>query len=194
MTGRRANPTAARCSLGRWWGTFVGVATLLGAVLACGLAAPSDSPAAAATPAGVVSPASTAPAVAIGPSPTVAGRDAPPDAFLAAEGGDPVAGQLGTFVWFETGSDSPWLPGFPLTVGAGEPLTVRLVPDDGVLAWTARFVPAAVTGPDGAMSLGEGSGSARFAAPGPGTWTVEVFTEFGAGAGNAHYFWRLEVE
>lgn len=162
---------------------IAGAAILAGIVLACGPAA---------TPAGGTLLASQRPSA--GPAASVAGRDAPPDALLAAEGGDPVAGQLGTFVWFETGSDAPWLPGAPIAVGAGEPLIVTLVPDEGVLAWTARFVPAAVTGPDGATSLGEGSGSPRFDAPGPGAWTVEVFTEFPAGAGNARYFWRLEVE
>jgi hypothetical protein len=156
---------------------------------------PAVGTAAAGTPVAGVSVAPSVPSVATrGPSPTVAGRDAPPDAYLAAEGGDPVAGQLGTFVWFQTGSDSPWLPGAPLAVGAGEPLTVRLAPDDGIRAWAARFVPAAAGGPDRAVTLGEGPGIPRFEAPGPGDWTVEVFVEFAAGAGDARYFWRLEVE
>ncbi len=175
--------------------TFRGLATLLGAVLACGPATSSRDPVAVATPGGATTTAPSGPATATrGPSPTVAGREAPPDALMAAEGGDPVAGQLGTFVWFETGSDAPWLPGAPLAVGAGEPLTVSLAPDDGIRTWGARFVPAAAGGPDGAVTLGEGPGVPRFDAPGPGDWTVEVFVEFAAGAGNARYFWRLAVE
>ena len=186
---------APRCSLGARSVAIAGVAMLVGSVLACGPAAPPNGGSVVGTPNGdapASSPAS--PLATRGPSPTVAGRDAPPDALLAAEGGDPVAGQLGTFVWFQTGSDSPWLPGAPLAVGAGEPLTVRLAPDDGIRAWTARFVPAAAGGPDGAVTLGEGPGIPRFDAPGPGEWTVEVFVEFAAGAGNARYFWRLKVE
>ena len=107
-------------------------------------------------------------ATSIGPSPSIAGRDAPPDAALAAEGGDPVTGQLGTYVWLESGSDSPWLRGSPLAVGPGEPLAVSFVPDGDVEAWTARYVPAAAQGPDGAITLGQGTGSPSFSAPGTG--------------------------
>ena len=129
-----------------------------------------------------------------GPSPTLAGLDSPPDALLGAEGGDPVQGQLGTYVWLETGSDSPWLPGSPLSVGTGEPLTLSLDPGGDIRAWSARYVPAGATGPQGAIALGEGNAVPTFHAPGPGRWTVEVFVEFAAGVGEARYFWRLEVE
>ena len=147
----------------------------------------TQSPATSPSPSGAIG---TPP----GPSPSVAGRDAPPDAFLAAEGGDPVSGQLGTYVWLDAGSDSPWLPGAPLTVGAGEPLTISLDPDGEIEAWTARFVPAGAPGPAGARTLGEGAGSPAFQAPEAGTWTVEVFLRFGPAAGEASYFWQLEVE
>ncbi len=165
-------------------------------VVACGPAGPPTAPTAAAGPPQGSSPGppASSPAPTVGPSSTVAGRDAPPDALLAAEGGDPVAGQLGSFVWLQSGSDSPWLPGAPIAVGAGEPLTVSLDPDGDIRAWAARFVPAGSAGPEGATTLGEGSGPPRFEAPGPGAWTVEVFVEFSAGVGDASYFWRLEVE
>jgi hypothetical protein len=174
-------------------GAISGVALLVGVVLACEPAAsPGATIVVAATPAVTASP--TPPVATGGPSPTVPGRDSPPDALLAAEGGDPIAGQLGTYVWQETGSDSPWLPGAPLAVGAGEPLTLSVVPDGEIRAWAVRYVPAAAGGPEGATSLGEGAGSPRFDAPGPGAWTVEVFVEFAPGVGDARYFWRLEVE
>jgi hypothetical protein len=165
-------------------------------VVACGSAAPlTTTTAAAGSPQGSPPrPPTTSPAATVGPSSTIAGRDAPPDALLAAEGGDPVAGQLGSFVWLQSGSDSPWLPGAPIAVGSGEPLTVSLDPDGDIRAWAARFVPADAVGPEGATSLGEGSGPPRFEAPGPGAWTVEVVVEFAAGVGDASYFWRLEVE
>ena len=75
-----------------------------------------------------------------------------------------------------------------------EPLAVSFVPDGDVQAWTARYVPAAAQGRDGAITLGQGTGSPSFSAPGPGSWTVEVAVEFAAGVGQANYFWQLEVE
>jgi hypothetical protein len=164
-----------------------GLALLTAIAVACG--GPASTPDAAAPPTPRASPDAT-----IEPSPSIASREAPPDAALAAEGGDPVTGQLGTYVWLETGSDSPWLPGAPLAVGADEPLAVTLTTDQGVASWTARYVPADAAGPAGAIMLGQGAGSPAFPAPGPGAWTVEVFVEFAAGAGQASYFWRLEVE
>ena len=163
-----------------------GLATLVAIATACGPVA---------TQVGGASPAAAAsPGIRIEPSPSIAGRDAPPDAALSVEGGDPVTGQLGTYVWLDSGSDSPWLPGTPLTVGAGEPLTVTLVPDGDVRSWVARYTPAAAQDPAGAVPLGDGTGKPTFAAPETGTWTLEVFVEFEAGAGHASYFWRLEVE
>jgi hypothetical protein len=119
--------------------------------------------------------------------------DGPPTAHLSAEGGDPVTGQLGTNTWADTGSDSPWLPGAPIAVGAGEPLTVAFEPAIAIERWRARSVPAAATGPEGAAKLGIGSGAPTFAAPGEGSWTVEIHVAFGDGAGDASYFWRLDV-
>lgn len=167
--------------------TIARLAILSLLVLACGAAAPSAVSPNVGAPLG-------SPGASVGPSPSVAGRDAPPDAVLATEGGDPVAGQLGTYLWLETGSESPWLPGAPLKVGGGEPLAMRLVPDGDIGGWRARYVPAGAPGPEGTIVLGEGSGNPSFDAPGPGTWTVEVYVEFAAGVGDASYFWRLEVE
>ena len=144
------------------------------------------SPTVAATVAG------PSPTVA-GPSPTLAGRDAPPEAQLAAEGGDAVLGQLGSYTWLQSGSDSPWLPGAPIAVGAGEPLTVGLVPAGDLADWRARYVPSNAGDPRGAVVLGEGTGDPAFRAPKAGSWTVELFVEFAAGAGTASYYWLLDV-
>jgi len=163
------------------------VSLLMVGVAGCTPTTPSPGPTADAATA-------APPPSSLGASPTRAGLDGPPDATLGAEGGDPVTGQLGTYVWFESGSDAPWLSGAPLAVGAGEPLTVTLVPAGDLDTWTARYVPALASGPAGAVALGEGSGDPAFAAPRPGTWTVEVAVVFAAGAGTASYFWQLEVE
>ena len=117
----------------------------------------------------------------------------PPTAALAAEGGDPVDGQLGTYIWGDGGSDGPWLHGAPITVGAREPLSVTLRPDQPIASWTARYVVATADGPAGVTALGQGSGEPRFAAPAPGSWTVEVHVVFADAAGNASYFWQLTV-
>lgn len=188
----------SRSPLGRSSGVIIGLVLLGGLAMACGPGtAPGSSVDGATRPSGGSPdpvPTMLSSPSPVGPSPSLAGRDAPPDALLAAEGGDPVTGQLGTYIWLESGSDSPWLPGAPLAVGSGEPLTLTLAPDGDVRAWRARYVPADRPGPEGAVSLGEGTGMAAFDTPGAGAWTVEVFVEFAAGVGDASYFWRLEVE
>ena len=157
-------------------------------VVGCG---PTITPPTATLPA----PTSSAPTAApTQPPPSVAGRDAPPDAVLAAEGGDAVTGQLGTYVWFGTGSDSPWLTGAPLTVGSGEPLSLKVVPEGRIATWEVRDLPAGAGGPEEARTIAKGTGAPALQAPGPGTWTVEVTLEFPGGAGQAAYFWRLKVE
>ncbi len=117
----------------------------------------------------------------------------PPTAALAVDGGDPVDGQLGSYVWGDGGSDSPWLHGASITVGAREPLSLALRPDEPIAKWSARFVAATAEAPGGATSLGEGAGPPRFDAPAPGSWTVEVHLVFADAAGNASYFWQLTV-
>jgi hypothetical protein len=161
---------------------------VLAAVAACAGPVRPSSPVPSATALAAPSP-STATSQ---PTP-VAPAGGPPAARLAAEGGDPVAGQLGTYVWRNEGSDSPWLPGAPISVGASEPLTVTFDQVIGVQSWRARMVPSDATGPAGASQLGQGGGEPRFGAPAPGAWTVEVHVEFEASLGDASYFWRLEV-
>jgi hypothetical protein len=119
--------------------------------------------------------------------------DGPPAARLAAEGGEPVTGQLGTFVWGDGGSDSPWLPGAPLRVGAGERLSLTLSPAIRIGHWRARSTRAGASDPAGATALGSGAGDVALTAPGKGSWTVEVAVDFADGLGSASYFWRLEV-
>ena len=158
---------------------------LVGAFLAAGCAGGTS-------PASPPTTAPPSPAPALTPDPSVAGRDAPPDATLTAEGGDPATGQLGSYTWFESGSDAPWLPGTPLAVGVGEPLTVAFVPPGDVASWTARYAPAGAD-PAGARPLGEGMGGPVFGVPEPGRWTVAVTVIFGDGIGSATYFWEVTV-
>ena len=118
----------------------------------------------------------------------------PPAATLAAEGGDPVAGQLGTYTWLSGGSDSPWLPGTPLMAGSGEPLTVTLGDGVAVADWSARRVAAGRADGSGAVGLGAGTGPPMtFPAPGRGTWSVQLAVRFDGGLGSATYYWQLTV-
>jgi hypothetical protein len=181
----------------------VAFTALAAAILAgCGASGgPSGEPGTSGSPMASAAASASAPVVAPGsaalptdpPSVGVPGGDVPPEASLAAEGGDPVLGQLGSYTWLETGSDAPWLPGSPITVGAGEPLSVRFEPDGAIVGWRARYVPAGRTDPQGALSLGEGTGAPAFPAPAAGSWTTEVIVDFGPDVGSASYFWRLDV-
>jgi hypothetical protein len=133
-------------------------------------------------------PASTGSA---GPS---APASLPPTATLAAEGGEPAIGQLGSYTWLDGGSDSPWLPGTSLTVGAGEPLTVTIGGGVGVADWSARRVTAGTSDGSGAIALGQAAGPpVAFAAPAAGSWSVEVTIRFANDLGSATYYWRLTV-
>jgi hypothetical protein len=143
------------------------------------------------------SPASPSPSpVVADPSDRASGTVAagPPVAAVAAQGGDPTDGQLGTYTWGDGGSDAPWLPGARIAVGAGEPLTVTFRPETTIGRWSARTVPASADGPAGATILAHGSGRPQFIAPGGGTWTVEVRVVFANAAGEASYFWQLAVD
>src|SRR3954452_7640141 len=91
------------------------------AVLALGCSGPvgvtSSPPPATVAAAAPSDSAVAATATAVAAASPSAGRqaaDTPPEATLAVEGGDPVAGKLGTYIWADGGSDSPWLPGAPI--------------------------------------------------------------------------------
>lgn len=166
----------------------------------CGSAVVPPSPAAASDrPSDPIATTTTSPAPSLGPSPAASvaaspGSPEPPPASLAAEGGDPVAGSLGSFTWGGGGSDSPWLPGSPVHVGAGERLTVTVAGDVGVAGWTARRVPAGSTDGAAAVGLGDGTGAIAFQAPPSGAWSVQLTVRFAGDLGSAAYYWRLDVD
>ncbi len=127
----------------------------------------------------------------VAPSASPEPLDAPPAATLAAEGGDPVVGQLGSYTWGDGGSDSPWLPGAPITVGLGEPLSVALAGDAAVATWR---VQARSSTDDGAVfAVADGDGDIAFSAPDVGTWSVAVTVSFRASSNTATYYWEVQV-
>jgi hypothetical protein len=140
-----------------------------------------------ATTAASIPVGTTATAAPIGPSAE------PPSASLAAEGGDAVVGQLGSYTWLDGGSDSPWLPGAPISVGALEPLTVAIGGGVPVADWSARRAPAGSATGAGAVALGGGGPPVAFTAPGPGTWSVQLIVRFAGDLGSATYYWQLAV-
>jgi hypothetical protein len=173
------------------------------AAASCSVAAPSPSPsqvdpspATTGTPRPEPTSATPAPTAIATPSPTaspVEPAGTPPAASVSAEGGDPVVGQLGSYTWGGGGSDSPWLPGTPVTVGAREPLTVTVAGDPPVSQWTARRTRAGATNQVGAIPVGSGSGPIAIDAPASGSWTLAVSVTFAGGLGSATWYWRLDV-
>jgi hypothetical protein len=166
------------------------VLIVIGALIVSACAAPTDPPGTSAT----ATSSSRASIDRIGSAPAIlspAAADGPPVALLAAEGGDPVAGQLGTYTWKETGSDAPWLPGARIAIGMGEPLSVGVVGETPAGAWVARARPSGTSLP--ARQLGDGSGIVEFGAPAAGIWSVAVEIHFADGSGVATYFWELHI-
>ena len=103
-----------------------------------------------------------------------------------------MTGQLGTYSWAGGGSSSPWLPGAPIAVAAGERMTVMVLPVVVITDWTARLAPAADAGGAQAVVIGSGTGVPIMDVPGPGEWTLAVTVRFGE-FGSATYAWRLDV-
>jgi hypothetical protein len=119
----------------------------------------------------------------------------PPTAAIAVDGGDPVAGELGSFTWENSGSDSPWLDGNPIHVGTGEILTLTLSEPVEIDSWTASRVPQSRLNATTPVGLGEGAGGVvAFAGPPVGTWSVNVNVWFVDNLGAASYYWLVEVD
>ena len=160
-------------------------ATAIG-LLACGSTGPA-SPA----PTSLRSPVASAASPPGLPTATARIGD-PPIASLRVEGGDPAAGQLGTYSWAGGGSSSPWLPGAPIAVGAEETLVVTMDQPFIITTWTARLAPAADPEGTQAAVIAEGVGQPVLSAPKRGSWTLAVTVIFGE-RGAATYAWRLDV-
>lgn len=164
----------------------------------CGSGPPSPPPVASPGPAsptpGTASPPVSAdpatPTPVIPPIP-----DSPPEVALAADGGEPIAGDLGTFSWDGLVSDAPWIVGRAgVAVAADGTLEATVAGDLQVRDWTVRW--AQVAGGQ-AEPVGDGATSGlglpiAFRPPGPGAWSVAVEVWY-ADVGRAAWYWRVNV-
>jgi hypothetical protein len=150
---------------------------------ATGGSPPVDSPVVVPTPAGT-------------PVATVAVGAQPPTALLApADRTSPrVVGQLGGYTWRGVGSDAPWLPGSPLAVRAGAPLTLVLEPGLPIESWHALVTMQDDRLGEHATAAGEGTGTVGLAGLPPGRWILAIQVVFEGGAGDAAYYWRIEAD
>ena len=122
-----------------------------------------------------------------------AGR--PPAASIAVDGGEPVAGQLGSYTWLDAGSDTPWLDGSPVRVGVGERLTLTLGEPIGIANWTASRVAPGTRDGIGAIGMADGPGEpVAFDPPPRGAWSLNVTVWFSDDRGSAAYYWLVDVQ
>lgn len=181
-----------------WWVIPVAMAAtfLIGACSSRGASgSPSGAPGTpVASPTGSIPAVTSRPVTSGAPSPAATASTEPPAASLKADGGDPVVGQLGSYTWNGGGSDSPWLQGWAIHVGAGELLTATLAGEPEIGSWTVQRVPAGANGGSGTFAMGSGEGSPiGFVAPNPGSWSILVDVRFANGSDAAAYYWLLEV-
>lgn len=135
------------------------------------------------------------PPVTLDPSPTPTGDLLPPQppiAVLTYPGGQPTAGDLGSYAFRGVGSDSPWLPGEPIAVPpAGALGEVFLSEPLRVASWWARVAPAGRAPKPGELrEIGAGDRPIAFELP-AGGWTLQLSVQFGDGIGDATWYWLL---
>jgi hypothetical protein len=113
-----------------------------------------------------------------------------------------VPGELGSYVFEGSGSDSPWLPFDSLsvvTVAAGVPLTIAFEDGTTIATWSAAVAAAEDEAGEAGQGVGgRGSGEPPLAAVATdaipvGRWVLSVRLELADGRGDATYYWALEA-
>jgi len=145
----------------------------------------------------VAPPASVAPEVT-DPAPVIS---LPPLAVLSVDGGEPITGALGTYVYEGSGSDAPWLPAAslePVQVPAGATLELKLEDASAFVSWSAQVAAADDVRGESRTGLGQSEGSERmesaaFASPETGQWVLAVRVFYPDDRGDAFLFWLLDV-
>ena len=131
----------------------------------------------------------------------VPGISLPPLALLSVDGGEPMTGALGTYVYEGSGSDAPWLPAAslePVQVPAGATLELTLESASAFVSWSAQVAAAEDVRGESRTGLGQSEGSERmksaaFASPEAGQWVLAVRVFYPDDRGDAFLFWLLDV-
>jgi hypothetical protein len=126
---------------------------------------------------------------AIRPSPD----DLPPDAAVLVTGAEALLGQLGSFTWRTGGSDAPWLQGTRGSVPPDRPLQFGLSRDVPVDEWSVAYAAAGQQSPERLVALDPTGAPLEVVPPPAGRWTVVLRVRFGAGLGDAAWYWTLIV-
>ncbi|CAN5717805.1 hypothetical protein BH23CHL7_BH23CHL7_08370 [soil metagenome] len=127
--------------------------------------------------------------------------DLPPIARLLAPGVPAAAGYLGSFSYHEQFADAPWIGAQALDLvrlPAGRPqVTVALPAGNSFERWNVSYAAADDPAGSAVMPLGAGDGATieRLAMDPPpaGEWVISVSLWFAEGAGDATYYWSVEV-
>lgn len=154
--------------------------------------APSPEPSPTGRPTASVAPEVTEP---------VPGISLPPLALLSVDGGEPMTGELGTYVYEGSGSDAPWLPAASLEsvqVPSGATLELTLEDASAFVSWSAQVAAAEDVRGESKTGLGQSEGSTRmesaaFASPETGQWVLAARVFYPDDRGDAVFFWLLDV-
>jgi hypothetical protein len=164
------------------------VVILCGPAAGCGPAASSPASTLIAGPPSSAARASPSSAAQASPPSAVEVSPAqPPVARLTVAPAPGTAGALGSYTWLGSGSDSPWLPGAPVSLPRGRTAAVTFEPPVPVVSWRARRATAAGDAP-GLVAQG-GAGSIEFVVPDSAT-TIELAVDYGP-AGSVTWYWAV---
>ena len=163
--------------------------------LAAVVLAAACSPTTVATPATTAAP-TVAPADPTPPADGGPGTAAPPVVTLTVPGLGDIAGELGSYTWGGSGSDSPWIAAKTGPRVLADTELAIAVADITADHWTAAWAPVSDgrAGNPVSSATGEDGAPIRVTAPSvQGPWSLRIEAWFG-NQWHAAWYWRLEVQ